>query len=87
MAASVLNSRRAVNASIAVVRAFVKLRQMPATHVDLARKLDELERRHDAQFRVVFDAIRGLMEPPPDPPRKRIGFATELDGRTGRARR
>jgi hypothetical protein len=72
MLASVLNSPIAVEASIQVVRAFVQLRSMLAAHADLAHKLAELERKYDSQFRVVFDAIRRLMEPPPDP--KRIGF-------------
>ena len=79
MAANVLNSPVAVRASITVVRAFVRLRQMIASHEDLARKLDILEKKfakHDAQFRVVFDAIRQLMEPPP-PRRRSIGFHTE----------
>ena len=58
-----------------VVRAFVRLRQILATHADLARKLEELEKRYDAQFQEVFRAIRALMAPPaPDEERKRIGF-------------
>ena len=61
MAANVLNSPRAVQASIQVVRAFVRLRQMLASHKDLARKLDALEKKYDRQFKVVFDAIRQLM--------------------------
>jgi hypothetical protein len=75
MAANVLNSPRAVAASVMVVRAFVRLRQILATHADLARKLEELEKRYDAQFQEVFRAIRALMAPPvPDKKRKRIGF-------------
>jgi hypothetical protein len=73
MAANVLNSERAVQASVAVVRAFVRLRQMIASNAELARKLAELERKYDAQFKVVFDAIRQLMTPP-EPKRKQIGF-------------
>jgi hypothetical protein len=73
MLSSVLRSRRAVMVNIAIMRAFVQLRQMLSTHKELARKLDEMERKYDAQFRVVFDAIRQLMEPP-EPPRPRIGF-------------
>jgi hypothetical protein len=76
MAANVLNSPVAVRASIAVVRAFVRFRQMIASHEDLARKLDTLEKKfekHDSQFRVVFDAIRQLMAPPPVK-RRSIGF-------------
>lgn len=79
MAANVLNSPVAVRASIAVVRAFVRLRQLLVSHEDLARKLDALEKKfekHDAQFRVVFDAIRQLMAPLPAT-RRRIGFKTK----------
>ena len=60
MLATILNSPVAVQSSIQVVRAFVRLRQMLASNVDLARKLDTLERKYDAQFKVVFDAIRQL---------------------------
>lgn len=73
MLASVLNSSRAIEVSVFVVRAFVKLREMLASHRDLARRLEEMEKRYDAQFRVVFDAIRELMRPP-EKPRRRIGF-------------
>jgi hypothetical protein len=73
MLCSVLNSPRAIQVNIAIMRAFVQLRAILATHADLARKLEELEKKYDAQFRVVFDAIRQLMTPP-DPPRKKIGF-------------
>jgi hypothetical protein len=80
MLSSVLNSDRAVLVNIEIMRAFVRLRQILAANAGLARKLDALERKYDAQFRVVFDAIRQLMAPPPDPPRKRIGFLTEAQG-------
>ena len=73
MAANVLNSERAVQASVQVVRAFVKLRQMLASNANLSRKLNELESKYDRQFRVVFDAIRELMTPPPEKT-KQIGF-------------
>ncbi len=73
MLSSVLNSPRAIHVNIAIMRAFVQLRQLMATHADLARKLAELERKYDAQFKVVFDAIRQLVIPP-EPPRKQIGF-------------
>jgi hypothetical protein len=63
MLSSVLRSPRAVQVNIAIMRAFVKLRQILASHRDLARRLDEMESRYDAQFRAVFDAIRGLMHP------------------------
>jgi hypothetical protein len=73
MLSSVLRSNRAVQVNILIMRAFVKLRQLLATHADLARKLDALERKYDTQFRVVFDAIRELMKPP-DPKKRPIGF-------------
>lgn len=73
MLATILNSPVAVRASIQVVRAFVRLRQMLASNAELARKLDGLERKYDAQFKVVFDAIRQLMAPP-EPRKKKIGF-------------
>jgi hypothetical protein len=73
MLSSVLRSERAVQVNIAIMRAFVKLREMLATHKDLARKLEQLERKYDAQFKVVFDAIRQLMAPP-ESKRRRIGF-------------
>jgi hypothetical protein len=74
MAANVLNSKTAVQASVQVVRAFIRLRQMLASNAELARELSEIERKYDAQFKVVFDAIRQLMTPP-EPQRKQIGFA------------
>jgi hypothetical protein len=74
MLSSVLRSDRAVKVNIEIMRTFVRLRQMAITHRDLARRLDELESKYDAQFKVVFDAIRKLMEPPPQRPRPRVGF-------------
>lgn len=74
MLASVLNSPIAVHVSVQVVRAFVRLREIISTHKDLARKLEDLEKKYDHQFKVVFDAIRQLMAPPPLPPKRRIGF-------------
>jgi hypothetical protein len=73
MAASVLNTPTAIEASIFVVRAFVKLREMLASHKELERKLLALEKKYDEQFGVVFEAIRALMSPPENP-RKKIGF-------------
>ena len=76
MAVSVLNSPRAIEASIFVVRAFVRFREILATHKRLARKLKELEARmgeHDEQIQVIFEAIHQLMKPPDTPPKK-IGF-------------
>lgn len=82
MAANVLNSRRAVQVSVFVVRAFVRLRRMMVQHKELAARLDELERKlkgHDRQIIALVDAIRQLMAPPPAPPRKRIGFQAEAE--------
>jgi hypothetical protein len=73
MLSSVLRSERAVAVNVEIMRAFVRLRAMLAGHQDLARKLAALERRYDAQFKVVFDAIRELMTPP-SKPRRPIGF-------------
>ena len=75
MLSSVLHSERAVDVNIEIMRAFVRLRQMLASHEELARKLDALEKKYDAQFRVVFDAIRLLMAPlTPEQKKRRIGF-------------
>lgn len=63
MLSSVLRSDRAVDVNIAIMRAFVRLRELLSTHTDLARKLELMERKYDGQFRVVFDAIRQLMAP------------------------
>jgi hypothetical protein len=76
MLSSVLNSERAIQVNIAIMRTFTQLRQMLLSHAELARKLAELEKRYDTQFSVVFDAIRQLMTPP-EPPRKKIGFHVE----------
>ncbi|HSG40895.1 MAG TPA: hypothetical protein VLE27_14750, partial [Thermoanaerobaculia bacterium] len=75
MAANILNSARAVHASVMVVRTFVRLRELLANHGDLARKLEELEKRYDGQFRQVFAAIHALMEAPGNGRKKRIGFS------------
>jgi ORF6N domain-containing protein len=79
MLANVLNSERAVEVSIFVTRAFVRLRKMLGTHKDLARKLDELEKHiqdHDGHIQTLFEAIRELMKPDPVKDRK-IGFLQE----------
>jgi hypothetical protein len=83
MLSGVLRSRRAVQVNIEIMRAFVRLRRLLATHEDLARKLDELERRYDGHFRVVFDTIRQLMSSPTVPARRRIGFGPEDRGGSG----
>ncbi len=74
MLSSVLNSDRAIEVNIQIMRVFVKLREMIASHKDLARKLDALEKKYDDNFKVVFEAIRALMTPPPEKPKKKIGF-------------
>lgn len=79
MAANVLKTPTAVTTSVQVVRTFVRLREMLATHKELARRLNELEKKYDAQFKVVFDAIRQLMAPPPATPKRRIGFRVDGD--------
>ncbi len=83
MVANVLNAPRAVQTSIYVVRAFVRLRSMLTQNKELATKLAQLERKlqkHDQQIITLIQAIRQLMEPPPEPPKKRIGFRTEAEG-------
>ena len=74
MLSSVLRSERAIAVNIQIVRAFVQLKRMLATHADLARKIESLERKYDAQFRGVFDAIRELMSPMENPKKQPIGF-------------
>lgn len=78
MLANVLNSERAAQSSVQVVRVFVKLRQLLAAHVGLARKLAALEKKYDAQFQVVCEAIRQLMSPPVKPKRE-IDFHVKYD--------
>ena len=78
MLANVLNSERAAQTSVQVVRAFVRLRQMLSSNAELARKLAALENKYDRQFKVVFDAIRQLMSPP-EPKRREIGFHVKYD--------
>ena len=73
MLSSVLHSKRAIQVNIAIMDTFVRLRQMLGSHEDLARKLAALEKKYDAQFKIVFDAIRELMKPP-EPKRRSIGF-------------
>lgn len=69
MLSSVLNSDRAIEVNILIMRAFVKLREMLSTHKDLAKKLEEMEKKYDDRFKAIFDAIRKLMKPPePKPP-------------------
>ena len=77
MLSSVLRSRRAIQVNIAIMRAFVKLREILSAHKELAQKLNELEQkieRHDEEIVAVFEAIRQLMAPSPAQPRRKIGF-------------
>ena len=87
MLSSVLRSPRAVQVNIAIMRAFVRLREMLLTNADLAHKLADLEQKYDAQFKVVFDAIRQLMAPPPAPPKPEIGFHVKEDAVPYRTRK
>ncbi len=86
MLSSVLNSERAIRVNVEIMRAFVRLRELIAANRDLARRLDHLEKKYDAQFRVVFDAIRELMTPA-RLQRRRIGFRVEEAGPGYRLRR
>jgi hypothetical protein len=84
MLSSVLRSKRAVQVNVEIMRAFVRLRRMLASNEDLARKLAALEKKYDAQFRVVFEAIRELMAPA-EPKKRKIGFLVkERAARYGR---
>ena len=77
MLSSVLNSERAIQVNIAIMRAFVRLKTIISTHKELAHKLKELEakiEKHDEDIHSIFEAIRQLMAPPPEPPRRKIGF-------------
>ena len=75
MLSSVLRSKRAIEVNIAILRTFVRLREMVSSNKALARRLTDLEKKYDGQFRVVFEAIRELMTEPESKPR-RIGFKT-----------
>ncbi|MCC2631124.1 MAG: hypothetical protein K0S38_933 [Candidatus Paceibacter sp.] len=77
MAATVLNSSRANEMSLVIIRTFVKLRQMIAEHKDFAQRLDDLEKKYDYRFKIVFDALRDLIEPPENPKKHPIGFNTK----------
>ena len=79
MLSSVLHSPRAVQVNIEIMRTFVRLLRLLASHADLAERLEELEQKYDAQFRVVFDAIRQMMAPE-EKGRKSIGFRVEEEG-------
>ncbi|MDI6767921.1 MAG: ORF6N domain-containing protein [Bacteroidota bacterium] len=76
MLANVLNSQRAVKVSLQIVRTFIRLRQLLSSNIELSRKLEELEKKYDEQFRAVFEAIRQLLIPP-EKPKRPIGFGVE----------
>ncbi len=78
MLSSVLTSERAVEVNIEIMRAFIRLRQAVSTHEDLAHKLVALESKYDRQFKVVFDAIRSLMQKP-EPKHRGIGFTAKIN--------
>ncbi|MFZ3065306.1 MAG: ORF6N domain-containing protein [Nitrospirota bacterium] len=86
MLSSVLSSERAITVNIQIMRTFTKLREILATHKDLAQKLEEMEKKYDAQFKVVFDTIRQLMIPPETKKRK-IGFVVRERGVVYKTRR
>ena len=74
MLSSILNSDRAIRVNIEIMRVFTRLRQLLASHADLLRRLDEMEKKYDEQFRAVFDAIRELMTSISKPPQGPVGF-------------
>jgi len=74
MLSSVLNSERAMSVNIQIIRTFVKIRELLVTHKDLKRKIEDMEKKYDNQFHSVFDAIRQLLEPRPEKPKRKIGF-------------
>ena len=76
MLSSALNSQRAIHVNIQIMRTFTRLREMLMTHKDLKQKIEEMEKKYDYQFKIVFDAIKQLLEPP-EKPKKRIGFLAD----------
>ena len=84
MLSGVLNSSRAVQVNIAIMRAFVQLRELLATHADLARKLVQLEKKYDEQFKAVFEAIRELMATPPPLAAGEMGFHTLMPAKSAK---
>jgi hypothetical protein len=79
MLSSVLNSDRAIQVNILIMRTFTKIREMITTHKELREKIEEMEKKYDYQFKVVFDTIKQLIEPP-QKARRRIGFLSDKDG-------
>ncbi|HYL98933.1 MAG TPA: ORF6N domain-containing protein [Blastocatellia bacterium] len=81
MLSTVLNSERAIAVNIAIMRTFVRLRQILATHKELAERLIAMEKKYDRQLKVVFDILKQLMEPPPGEPKQPIGFIAPTSGK------
>ena len=77
MLSSVLNSKRAILVNIQIMRAFVNLRRVALTYVGLKRKIEAMEKKYDTQFKIVFEAIKKLLAPPPTEKKRRIGFHPE----------
>jgi len=82
MLSSVVNSKRAIIVNIAIVRTFVRLRQILASHKEIAERITAMGKKYDQNFKVVFEVLEQLMTPPPDPPRRQIGFGTADASRT-----
>ncbi|MDO8536019.1 MAG: ORF6N domain-containing protein [Candidatus Omnitrophota bacterium] len=78
MLSSILNSERAIFVNIQIMRVFVGLRRAAVTYAGLKRKIDDMEEKYDGQFAIVFQAIKKLLEPPPEPSKRRIGFHHDL---------
>ncbi len=76
MLSSILRSERAAMVNVAIMRTFVRLRQILATHQELTRRIDAMEKKYGQQFKVVFDFLKQLREPPREPPKRPIGFIT-----------
>ncbi|MCL4458007.1 MAG: hypothetical protein M1147_03290 [Nitrospirae bacterium] len=79
MLSSVLNSKRAIAVNIQIMRTFTKIREMLATHKDLQKKIEDMEKKYDRQFKVVFDTIKQLLAPPETPKKRPIGFRREKE--------
>jgi len=86
MPSSILNSKRAIQVNIQIMRTFTRLREVMASHKDLARRLDDLEKKYDGQFKIVFEAIRQFMAPPIKPKRKIDFDLKEKQARYGKRR-
>jgi len=78
MLSSILKSRRAIQVNILIMQTFVRLRELSASHKRLLRKIDEMEVKYDSQFKIVFDALRKIIEPP-QKARKSIGFRVDKE--------